>query len=736
MNDTVHDTHDDILMVFLESNNKLLTINEMFENDQSCDKNYTSMLFRMMTSYVSGDFDENDTENFLIEYYELLKNISHEEDKQSTSNISLLVSEWSDYLCQLMTNDQNEKEKIFELLKKLLYSIKNIQIRMPKEKYNLIMTQQIWECECFRNVLHMFPDELCGDNYAFNGMFCSLFTLKKWEVDFNAYLEALNPIIQESSTHDFLINYIHKIVTVNIPHTYEDKLVAIEKHCSPFNFNMFVLKVLIKLIEYYSMDNIIDKINECEQKFTVKYDNITSLPLHHKLYFVTLYAIPVCHITVLREYNNLKSKLKYGLFITNKIRTMIKEEMTRASDLISKKTDYSVNSIVQTLYLSYAKVATKIENPEIFMEMVTYVDNATSFTSVENFYGDIDGDFYNMMSYICGGFEGLVKNVHVRHYACLVIFKLLDSKGFNAFKNLYENLFKYISEVDFFEWSAIDLSIDHQYKLVETIYFFTDNYYHEINGTRNVVAGTLYVLLKSSIKLFELIHDLCEYYKSKNMLISKNTILFQKMINTISMTLQIHQNVYERKIIKTVYPEVENKYSILIYELLKASTNINHELYTVLRRPDLAANITNVVYESISNHIDFCSEYLTNVKDIIVDNIMSYSKLPKERKTHIINKLATIKKQIDYPQEFLDPLMCTEIIDPVKIPGIDNEIFDKSGILTHIYDSKQNPYTREPLTVEILEEYNKQESVVQEINNFLQRKREFEENYQMTNNDM
>jgi hypothetical protein len=279
------------------------------------------------------------------------------------------------------------------------------------------------------------------------------------------------------------------------------------------------------------------------------------------------------------------------------------------------------------------------------------------------------------------------------------------------------------------------LSIDHQYKLVETIYFLTDNYDHEINGTRNVVAGTLYVLLKSAIKLFDLIHELCEYYKSKNISVAKNTTLFQKMIDTISMTLQIHQNVYGKNIIKTVYPEVENKYSILIYDLLTASTNINHDLYKVLKRPDLAANITNIVFESISNHIDFCSLYLVNIKETIIDNILTYSKLPKDKKTHIINKLNIVKKQIDYSQDFLDPLLCTEIIDPVKIPGIDNEIFDRSSILTHIYDSKENPYTREPLTVEMLEEYNKQDSVVKDINIFLAKKKEFEENYGVTNSD-
>lgn len=723
--------YNNVLVAFLESDNKFATLVEMYDGYSEDQHESINVIFRMMTSYVFGDFNEDHVETFLIEWFELIQDKS----------VQILINKWSEYLYNLIQNNNDEKNNVFKLLNKLLKTIRQMQSTQQDKNFPIIITQKIWECKCFINVIEMFPEQTCGNNYIFNSMFCSLFTMKSWEINFNSYMDALIPMIQEPSIHNFLVNYIHIFVTTNIAYTYEDINLIKGKKCSPLNFNMFILKILIKIIEYYSLETIVNNIQNCTESYIANTEDISNLPFFHKLYFVTLSAIPVCHTSIFRQYDEIKSKLRYSLFTSAKTKSLLKEDLLRYGKLISEKSEYSINKTIQELYLLYPKIATKIENPALFTDIITYIDNITNFTQVENFYGTVDKEFYNLLSNISGGnsgnsgHDGLIKNVHIRYYACAEIFKLLGAEGFDSFENLYENLFKYISEVDFFEWTAIDVSIEHQYKLVETIYFLTDQYNHEIVSTKNIVAETLYVLLKASIKLFDLIHEVCEYYRSKNLLISRDTSLFQKMIDTIGMTLQIHQNVYEKNIIKIVYPEVEQKYSILVYELLTASTNIHHDLYTILRRPDLAASITDTVYNSISHHIDFCSSYLVTIKDTIIDNLLIYSKLPKNRKDYIINKLNEFKKCIDYPQEFLDPLLCTEIIDPIKIPEIDNEIFDRSSILTHIYDSKENPYTRKPLTVEILEEHNKQESVMKDINDFLVRKREFEMSWNSTQTD-
>lgn len=748
---------DNILFRFLESENKFNMIVKLhscyigktqnlpddLKNNLKFD---SSLFFRLMTSYVSGDYDENHTGQFLIELYDMdqsqkltnsMISISQNSTKpplnitsmdDDMNEVNNFMSEWSEHV--LSNYFENEKEKVFSLLTKLLKLIKKIQKSSKlNQNFCTVMTKYIWKQKCFRKMINLFPEETTGNDFAHKGMFLSLFTMSKWECDFENYVDSIEPLIDDEDTHITLLDYIYKIINTNIAYTYEDPIMISEKYCSPMNYNVFIFKILLKLIDKYSFDKIIENIKNDEKSYVVKPENILELPFFHKLYYIALYAIPICHTSIFNKYFNIKSSLSlYRLLYSKNKKELLKEDLLKCADLLSNTKNNNMNSAIQNLYINYIFIAKKIEDPEIFREIVFYIDEATSFTQAEKFYGNINKELMNFLSNTAGGHDGLIKNVHVRHHACTLIFKLTSIEGFNAFENLYENLFKYISEVNYFEWTTIDVSIEHQYKLIQTIYFLTDFYNHEINCSKETAAGTLYVLLKSGINLFELIHELCEYYQKKGSIVTDSHLIFQKMADSISMILQIHQNVYDKKIIKTIYPEVENKYSILVYELLKASTNINNELYTIVRRPDIAASITNVVYESISNHIDFCSNYLLSFRDLIIKNMETFSRLSNDKKNHIRDKLSIKIMEIEYPQEFLDPLLCTEITDPIKIPDI-QEIFDRTSIMTHIHDSGQNPYTRQPLTVQILEDYNKNENVINEINKFLEKKREFEENY-------
>ena len=72
---------------------------------------------------------------------------------------------------------------------------------------------------------------------------------------------------------------------------------------------------------------------------------------------------------------------------------------------------------------------------------------------------------------------------------------------------------------------------------------------------------------------------------------------------------------------------------------------------------------------------------------------------------------------IEYTEEFLDPLLCTPIKDPVKIPDI-KDIHDRISVVSHIHESKENPYTRKSLTMEEFEEYNKLPEIMKEIELF------------------
>lgn len=724
-----------ILNLFITSNNKLLTLSKNYNIKIS------SEICSIMTSYVLGEYDENDTNDFIMNYYDTLtKNISNKNDilELEYQCIINFINEWTSSL-----NKNSCDELIFNILNIILTEIQKIITAQEdnniNNKFCKIITNEIWKHKCFRKVIKYYKKHNIGMNYITNSPFMSLFTKKMYTdtnnhcINYDLYIQAIDPLIKDNSIHDDLINYLHGIIEVNLPYTFDDCNSIKTKNCSPLCFNIFVMKILFKLLKFYGFINVINYINNDQVFYIKKYDiNIDTNNglIIHKLYLTTLFTIPICHIYVLKKYNVLKNKLsKLDQSFISKIRIesnkkKIIEEIKFYIELLSD----SDNDFIQNIYLSYVdnNIYQKIISSDILNDTLTYFNYITCFTNNESFYCQTNKKIYTILSHITGGLNGTVKNVHTRFFACSLIFSLIKEQGFRVFDDLFENLFRYINEVDFFSWMDHDNALNHQANLVEYIYFLIDFQTKEIDGKRDMIAGTLFMLLKKSIKIFNDIYNICQRIKQQKIIVTNETYYFEKMVNVIYFTLKIHQNIYEKNIIKKIYPEVESKYSILIFDLLNAITDINHELYTVLKRPDLASNITKFTYSSINSHVNFCPDYLINIKDIIIDNLDSYSTLSKNEKKNIVNKLNPTKKIYDYPQEFLDPILCTEIIEPIKIPGINDLIFDKTSIITHIYFSKENPYTREYLTVDMLEEYNKRDDVVNDIVLFLEKKKEFE----------
>ena len=73
----------------------------------------------------------------------------------------------------------------------------------------------------------------------------------------------------------------------------------------------------------------------------------------------------------------------------------------------------------------------------------------------------------------------------------------------------------------------------------------------------------------------------------------------------------------------------------------------------------------------------------------------------------------------DIPDEYIDPIMCTLMTDPVLLPSGDN--MDRANITRHLLTDETNPFTRQPLKVEDLVD---NEKLKKEIENWIaERKR-------------
>ena len=95
---------------------------------------------------------------------------------------------------------------------------------------------------------------------------------------------------------------------------------------------------------------------------------------------------------------------------------------------------------------------------------------------------------------------------------------------------------------------------------------------------------------------------------------------------------------------------------------------------------------------------------IENIKFIVTEIKNYYLKLKDE-------------EDVEIPEEFCDPIMSTLIENPIILPNTD--IFmDKDIITRHLLSDEHNPFNREKLTIEMLEEWNKKDEIMAKINEF------------------
>jgi len=499
------------------------------------------------------------------------------------------------------------------------------------------------------------------------------------------------------------------------------------------------MKFIIALVKTYSLDLIISEIVKCDS-VNIKDWEYADMSIYHKLFLTLLYSISISHISTIKEYLSNMYELQYINSRNNLISHILGHSSKKKLLESSIKTYTNIlidcdNQFIQDVYLMYYDIYSYIKSDDILNDIILFTDILSQFINSDTsiFYGHVNKKLYALMSTIMG--NSLITSDHIRYYASEITLILIPIEGFSIFDNLFVDLFKFVNEVNFFKWTKIYIAISHHNKIVQTLmhlldYSSCDSLSHS-KVSEIVISGTLFNLLRQSVEIFEHFTNFCKSI-TNTFIIPHDEIMVvtNDMLEIIMYTLTIHSDIYQKKIVTNIFPEVEEKYCILIDQLLSATSNPKHELYTIIKRPDLAATINKLVYNSVFKHIDISIDNLYKLKDILLcDTNLNLSGLDSDQQLYIKNIFDNyILNDIEYTDEFLDPLTCNVITNPVKIPDI-NEIFDKTSILTHIHTTSKNPYTRDVLTIDMLNKYNETEEIVNDIQQFLKKKKDFEDKY-------
>ena len=300
----------------------------------------------------------------------------------------------------------------------------------------------------------------------------------------------------------------------------------------------------------------------------------------------------------------------------------------------------------------------------------------------------------------------LIKIVYLLEKFCNIDPKIILLDNVGPFYNKLCNFYIYIdklagldmfSEKFFYKTNILEIILANQdYKITNkqlVIIIFND------------IESTLEYLITSSKQLEQtptLNRPLYENFK-KNSLNYLSRLKFRIII--------LNRLICENN---SLLNEIDVKYHLIkyYYGVLKNCFDINSSSIKI-------AELWNLFLDNVIRPFSLTIEKVLYISDIVEMINCYYSDIDKYLKlmdtdlgTHYSETLCKILLDIrdkelpdNLPDEFLDPLLFTPINHPIILPE-SKLIMDKAVIEAHLVENNYDPFNRQPLTYELLTEYN------------------------------
>lgn len=651
-------------------NNMVSNFLKLFIERES-EKKDNKILFNVVVSYMKGNFDESHTKSFMKGICEINKN--------DLEKFIFELDKYVDEEClKIMLNKSSELKKTLK--------IKNTKI--------------IWSMPTFRKELQKYKKLKKANDYILEGIFKNIFSLEEINTDIFDYINCYDDIINDGNASIELIEIIHNFILI-----YENSGMSTKTRC---DYNLFILLLLFKLsVKYGDV-----KKNEIRSGFNI--EEISEMNIRKKIF-----ATKVLYIkNILR--NILETYDCYSQMIGSKITEIMKK--------------ICFGKQIQKIFVKYWKNYENIVNGDIIENCADYYNFLFSYdvdlsSNTKRKYGktkiEYDKNYLNFVSEILGGLDGKIKNYNTRILVFNTICNTYEKTGFKYYNNLHNNLFKYISEVDYEKSGDFYIigRIKHQKKETQILYQILDNIESLDDKSKHIFSETIYRLIDKSYEYFDMFNqELANKIKNYSEMTYYESG-YLEVLETAQYTLLLYDNLYEKKIIEyEKYPELEEKIILYVGRILK-NMNTNN-VFSIKKYTAYAKNL-----------LELCSKFLifrknlmhiiVEVKDEITNGLKNHNFNEKDK---FMDLLINYEDDTDkYPEELLDPLTCKKINIPIMIPN-SGEIFERTSIISHVYKSKNNPYTREELTLEMLSKYNEKEEVREKLMEFIKKKSNFLEN--------
>lgn len=568
--------------------------------------------------------------------------------------------------------------------------------------------------------------------------------------DFEVIKPIIDIYIDDKQSLNILLNRIAHVLDVNIAYTHYQILDSIQHNqCSRVRFIVGILKIMFYIMNdrmpnEFSFDimNKMKIFNEISEDYEL--DESTATNIDKKILIITLKTIKIGFVPLRKLYISLKKSIDSVFdenFTMKKKKQLLLEQINKLYDENIDLVLNFVNNLLQICVKNNIKITNSFVNDinDIVVDRVMY-NNIPFVLST-----DIIIFFVKLLN------DDIKTNNHTKLSICLTIIKHTEINGFRSILdlksedydityNLTKSLLKFISEVDYFKMVAPSISdIFHQGILNVTAYFCTklntdtkeivnllESAFYKIVASANKFITDMQILCKQIIEEINKISNISPYLNSMKLATFKEQLkpLLMEYIRLCMTSTQTLARLLDCTIIdiKDYSPALVMPLSTFITSTLSYLADGKTPLYSIfhmnMETKDLTTEIFNLLAIACDNESFVNSlKFSTN----IINDMLATIKINENSKKKIYNCLTNINNiddNLNIPEEYLDPILFTEIKNPAMIPNV-KQIYDRSSIMLCLYAEQKNPVTRESLTIEEFEKYQKNDDVKLQISDFM-----------------
>lgn len=224
-----------------------------------------------------------------------------------------------------------------------------------------------------------------------------------------------------------------------------------------------------------------------------------------------------------------------------------------------------------------------------------------------------------------------------------------------------------------------------------------------------------------------------------DLLLQTKTSLVNRFIDYLTTALNILFKFVDCKDIKNnlLSPEILIRFRTLASESFniyneyvlgdigKKLKEIENYVFTKIEIQQPAHRILHIlgkIEDKESLSLLFCDGGIN--KDIYNEIALIFSSEDADFKIIDTSDIIDKTSDVDYPDDLLDQITYEPLDDPVIIPGTDI-IVNRRSIVQYIMTDGLNPYTKQPLTIDDLDSFNKKEESLLKIENIRKKLEEF-----------